>query len=207
MVVTEGEGLYSLCHWLDVVFHLFGRCNTRQEQHMIVGHSRQGWVFHFFLFIALDFLWLQFLAVEYALWGIIVNAGEVELLERVEVHRLGQHSELHRFQVLRTFGDDHDVGTVLSAQRFAEPSCRHHLVIDDETVIIYQQDVDAWLDIAVLEGIVQQYHIHVLGFPVVLQMVNTSYSFGIYCNIDVLEFLVHLEGFIANLCHLGIFIG
>lgn len=81
MVVTEGEGLYSLCHWLDVVFHLFGRCNTRQEQHMIVGHSRQGRVFHFFLFIALDFLWLQFLAVEYAFWGIIVNAGEVELLE------------------------------------------------------------------------------------------------------------------------------
>ena len=121
---------------------------------MIVGHSRQGWVFPFYLFFVLDFLWLQFLAVEYAFWSIVVNAGEVELLERVEVHGLGKHSELHRFQVLRTFGDDHNVGTVLSAQRFAEPSCRHHLVIDDEAVIIYQKDIDAWLDIAMLEGIV-----------------------------------------------------
>ena len=121
---------------------------------MIVGHSRQGWVFHFYLFFVLDFLWLKFLAVEYAFWSIVVNAGEVELLERVEVHGLGKHSEFHWFQILWTFGDDHDVGTVLSAQWFAQSSCRHHLVIDDEAVIIYQKDIDAWLDIAMLEGIV-----------------------------------------------------
>ncbi len=58
------------------------------------------------------------------------------------------------------------------------------------------------LHIAVLEGIVEQYHIHILGLFVDLQSLYSSDSFGIYCHIDVRELLVHLEGLIANLWHL-----
>ena len=139
MVITETQRLHTLDHRLQVVFHLLRRCNASNQQYMIV----------------LQFFLCYLLVFEYALWCIIVNAGEVELLERVEVHGLGEYTEFHRLQVLWTFGDNHNVGTVLAAQRFSQSSGRQHLVIDNQSVIIYQQDVDAWLYIAMLEGIIQ----------------------------------------------------
>ena len=128
---------------------------------MIVFQTRQVGVDDFFLFRGFDFLGRQQLSREDSLGCIIVDAREVEFLEWVEVHRLGEYTEFHRLQVLWTFRDDHDVGSVLSAQRLTQSSCREHLVVDDESVVIYQQDVDAWFYVAMLESIVEQYHIHI----------------------------------------------
>ena len=55
------------------------------------------------------------LVFENSLWLIIVDAGEVELLERVKVHSLCEYSKFHWLQVLRTFSDNHNVCTVLTA--------------------------------------------------------------------------------------------
>lgn len=74
-------------------------------------------------------------------------------------------------------------------------------------MVIYQQDVDARFYVAMLERIIEQYHIHVFGSFITLQVVDTSYSFCIYCHIDVGEFLVHLEWLVANLRHFRIFVG
>ena len=43
------------------------------------------------------------------------NTREVELLERVKVHSLGEYSKFHWLQVLWTFSDNHNVCTVLTA--------------------------------------------------------------------------------------------
>ena len=88
--------------------------------------------------------------------------GEEELLVGIEAHRLGDDAKLHGFQVLRTFRDNHDVGTVLAHNRFSESSCRQQLVIDNQAVVVDEQDVDARFHIAVLEGIVEEDDIDVL---------------------------------------------
>jgi chaperonin GroEL len=46
---------------------------------------------------------------------------------------------------------DTNIGVVEGMQS----SCWQHLVIDDQTVVIYQQNVDTWLHIAMLKGIIQ----------------------------------------------------
>ena len=148
----------------------------------------------------------QFFSSENTLQCIVVDAGEVEFLEWIEIHSLGEYTEFHWFQILWTFGDNHDVGTTLSAQWFAQSSCRQHLIVDDETMVIYQKDIDAWLDIAMLEGIIKQYHIYILGLFVALQVVNASYSFGIYRYVDIRKLLVHLEWLITDIRHFCIFI-
>ena len=58
------------------------------------------------------------------------------MLVGVEIHRLGDDPKLHGFEVAWTFRDDYDVGTVLTAQGFAESAGRQQLVIDDESMVI-----------------------------------------------------------------------
>lgn len=64
--------------------------------------------------------------------------GEIELLVGVEIHSLGEHAELHRFEVFWTFRHDDDVCTVFAFHRFAESSRRQELVVDDEAMIVHQ---------------------------------------------------------------------
>ena len=70
-------------------------------------------------------------------------------------------------------------------------------------MVVHQEDVDARFHISVLEGIVEQYHIHILCLFVRLQSLYSSDSLGVYCHIDVGELLVHLERLVAYLGHRG----
>ena len=54
-------------------------------------------------------------------------------------------------------------------------------------MVVHQEDVDARFHISVLEGIVEQYHIHILCLFVRLQSLYSSDSLGVYCHIDVGE--------------------
>ena len=128
-------------------------------------------------------------------------------MERIEVHGFGQHTEFHRLQIFWTLGDDDDVCSVLTAQRFTQSSCRQHLVVDDQTVIIYQEDVDARFYIPVLESIIEQDDIYVLACLIILQVLDTSCPFCIYSHIDIREFLVHLERFVTYFRHGRTFVG
>ena len=105
VMVAERERLHLLDHRLQVVLHLFWRCDAGEQKHVIV-----FWIFQFF-------------SSENTLQCIVVDAGEVEFLEWIEIHSLGEYTKLHWFQILWTFGDNHDVGTALSAQWFAQSSC------------------------------------------------------------------------------------
>lgn len=75
---------------------------------------------------------------EYRLGSGIVDGGEKEFLIGIEVKSFSEHSELHRLQVFRTFGDDDHVSPVLSREWFAKPACRKQCVVDDEPVIVYK---------------------------------------------------------------------
>ena len=66
-------------------------------------------------------------------------------------------------------------------------------------MVVYQQDVDTGLYIAVLEGIVQQDDVDVL--VVLHQRVNAMTAVLVNCYDDIRIFLLHLEGFVTNLWH------
>ena len=50
----------------------------------------------------------------------IFKGREIQLLVGIEGHRLGNHTEIHRLDVGGTFGDNHDVGPVLTADGFTK---------------------------------------------------------------------------------------
>ena len=64
------------------------------------------------------------------------DAGEIELLVRIEVHGFGKYTKLHRLQVFGALRDDHDVCTALAIETLTQPSCRQELVVDDQPVIV-----------------------------------------------------------------------
>ena len=100
---------------------------------------------------------------------------------------------------MRALGDDDDVGTVLAVQRLAQASCRQQFVVDDEPVVVDEQDIDAGLDIAVLEGIVEQDDIQLLvEFH---ELVDGMTAVFIDRHRNILELLLHLVGLVANLGH------
>ena len=66
-------------------------------------------------------------------------------------------------------------------------------------MVVYQQDVDTGLYIAVLEGIVQQDDVDVL--VVLHQRVNAMTAVLVNCYDDIRIFLLHLEGLVTNLRH------
>ena len=124
--------------------------------------------------------------------------GEEELLVGIEAHGLGDDAELHRFQILRTFRDDHDVGAVLALYRFPESSCRQQLVVDDQTVVVDEQDVDARFHIAVLEGIVEEDDIDVLDVISAGQLIDATSTFLVHGHGDVGKLGLHLVRFVAD---------
>ena len=65
--------------------------------------------------VVFQFFQRHVLVYKNTFWRIINDTGKIELLEGVEVHSLGENSELHGFQILWTFCDNHDVGSILSA--------------------------------------------------------------------------------------------
>ena len=182
MMVAEGQR-HQLCYqWRKVVNHLFRRGNTRQQQYILSRQVRQRSGF-----------------AEQGLWRSIVYCREKELLIGIEVHRLGNDAILHRLQVFRTFGHYDDVGTVFTVEGFTQPASRQQLVVDDKAVIVYQQDVDARLDVAMLEGIVQQNDIQ--PFVKCCQLVYSVTAILVDCHLHIWILLLHLIRLVADIEH------
>ena len=71
--------------------------------------------------------------------------------------------------------------------------------MNDEPVVVHQQDINPRFDIAVLEGIIEEYHVDIFpGHTFFGQPVNTSCAFGIHRDLHLREFLFHLIRFITN---------
>ena len=95
--------------WREVFYHLPWRRYTRQQQYVaILAYAVKR----------------AFLSAEYGSDVPVVKACEIESLKGEEVHRLGDNPILHRFEVVRTLGHNHDVGAVFSAERFTQSACR-----------------------------------------------------------------------------------
>ena len=140
-----------------------------------------------------------FSLLEYRQQLSIVYRCEEQLLVRIEVHGLGDNTVLHGLEVLGALGDNDNISTILAVQWLTQSAGRQQLVIDNQAVIVYQQDVDARFDIAVLEGIVKQNDINIL--VVFNECVNTMATVLVYSNDDIRIFLLHLERLVANLRH------
>jgi len=190
MVVAEGQGCQMVCQGRQVMNHLFWRGNACQQQ--CVG------AFQLLYVLAGLCMW------EDRLQASVVQRSEIQLLIGVEVHGLGDDTELHGLQVAGTLGDDDDVGAVLAAEWFAQASCRQQSVVDDQPMVVDQQDVDAGLHIAVLEGVVKQDDVQLL--VLFCQLVDAVASLPVNGDGDVGELLFHLERLVTNLCfrHLAV---
>ena len=167
---------------LQVVYHLLGRGNACEQQHMTVFQLVQGQ-----LFVMIE-----------GLERIVSERGEIEALEGEEIHSLDKDAEVDGRQRLGTLCDDDDVGAMLTAERLAQPSGRQQPVVDDEAVVVYQQDVDARTHVAVLEGIVEKHHVGVAGGRVVGEVVDACTTVSVYSHVYVVELALHLEGLVAN---------
>ena len=74
-------------------------------------------------------------------------------------------------------------------------------------MVIYEQDIDAWFDVAVLICVVEQDHIGVVGGLVGGQSVYSFAAVFIYCDIDIGKLALHLVGFVAYHSHGRVVIG
>ena len=99
MMVAKRQASDVAYMGLEVVLHLFGRCDACEEHDVLM----------------LQLMEWECLVAEEALGIVVVDTREVELLERIETHGFGEHTELHGTKVFWTLGHDDDVGTVLSA--------------------------------------------------------------------------------------------
>ena len=147
-----------------------------------------------------------FAAIEW-LQVTVLQCGEEQLLVGIEIEGLGEHPELHRLEVGGAFRDDHDVGPGLSALGLAQPSGRQQLVVDDEPVVVYEQDIDAGLHVAVLVGIVEQDDIGVLGGFIGGQALNAVAALFVDRHIDAGEFLQNLVRLIADITGCALLVG
>ena len=107
MVIAVGQRLDLLRMWFHVIIDLLGRCDTCQQQHVIV--------FEVFETTHGD---RSLGSLSHSLQPVIVERREEELLIGIEVHLFDQNPELHRSQVLRTLRDDDDVCPILPLHRF-----------------------------------------------------------------------------------------
>jgi len=121
------------------------------------------------------------------------------MLIRIEVHSPGDDAVFHGLQGRRAFGDDDDVCAVLARHRLTETPGRQQLVIDNQPVIVYEQDVDAGFDITVLEGIVEQDDVKVL--VIVCQQVNAPTAVLVDGYRYLREFLLHLIRLVTDFRH------
>ena len=93
---------------------------------------------------------------------------------------------------------------MLALRGLAKPACRQHTVVDDESVIVDEQDVDARFHVAMLEGIVEQDDVDVVGCLVSGEVVDAIATFLVYRHIGFGELPHHLEGLVANVGHRGV---
>ena len=157
MMVGKGEWSQLLDNRIQVVRHLLRRGNACQKQHMVAFELRQSRSRRNIgsLIVISSLSIIKHLGLfEDRLQLTIVNGSEEQLLIGIEAHCLSDDTILHGFEVLGAFGDNHDIRAILSTQWFAQSASRQQCIIDNQSVIIYQQDVDARFDLAMLEGII-----------------------------------------------------
>ena len=105
MMVAESEWSDVWASWREVFYHLLRRCNARKQQYVTI----------------LAYTVERLLpAAEHGSDIPVFKTREEQSLEGIEVHRLGDNPILHRFEVVRTLGHNHDVGAVFSAERFTQ---------------------------------------------------------------------------------------
>ena len=124
------------------------------------------------------------------------------MLVGIEVHLLGQDTELHGREGLGTFRHNHDVGPVLSLDGFPQSACWQQLVVDDLSVIIHEQDAQPRLDISVLIGIIEQDDIHFLvGLVTIQQVVDAPRPLLINGHVDLGILLLDLIRLVTKVTH------
>ena len=138
------------------------------------------------------------------LWRVVLVGREEQALIGIELHRLRDDTELHRLHVLRTLGDNDDISTVLALDGLAQATCGQELVVDHETVIVDQQDVDARFHVTVLESIVEKDHVDLLTSLSVDELLDATGALGVDSQGDIRKLLSHLERLVANVPHGGI---
>ncbi len=188
VVVGKGHGRYLHSIGLQVEHHLLGRGDTGEQQHLVAANVVEP----------------ECLIAEELVQPAIVQGGEEELLIGIEIHGLGEHTELHGSEVLRTLGHNNHVGTALAGEGLAQPACWQQLVVDDETVIVDKQNIDAGLYIAVLKGVIEQNDVDILRLGILGQPPDTLTAVAVDGYIDVVELLLHLTGLVANVGRRGV---
>ena len=103
--------------------------------------------------------------------------------------------EIDGFQVGRAFCDNDDVSPSPAGHRFAQASFGHEVVIAIEPVIVGQQNVDIWLHVAVLIGIVEENGCHAVFFQ---DFLNAFSAVGIHCHDGFGKLALHLTGLVAT---------
>ena len=145
------------------------------------------------------------LIVEDRAYVLVSEGGKIKLLIRKKSHGLSQYTEFHWVEILRAFGYDDYIGTVLSTLGFAKSSGRKKFIINDDTVIINEEDVYTWLDITVLKGIIKENDISRLCFGIICKSVNTFTPFFIHGNEYFRKFFMHLKRLVSDFMHRGMF--
>ena len=72
---------------------------------------------------------------------------------------LGDDAEVDGLDVVGALGDDDDVGSRLSRQGFSQAACGEHLVFVYEAVDVGEEYGGGGGDVAVLEGVVEEYEV------------------------------------------------
>ena len=147
------------------------------------------------------------LTAKYRLQRLILQRGEIQFLIRIKIHCTFQHTEFHWIKVLRTFRYNHNVSPRLTLLRFAHTSCRQEFVVDDKSVIVYKQYVDARFHISVLIGIVEQNHVNILSSLIIGETFDAVASSFVDSHIYVVKLMLHLIRLVANLRHWHIVVG
>ena len=193
------------------MLHLFGRGDAREKQDILPDYGTHG----------IERLKYSH-GVEYpqrlkrlvagqfgedGLRRVILVGREEQVLVRVEFQGFCKDAELHRLHVLRTLGDDDDISTVLALYWLAQTTSGQQLVVDDKAVIVHEQNVDARLDVTVLECIIEEDDVDLLACLAIDELLDTAYAITVDSHRDVGKLLKHLIGFVADVPHRSILIG
>ena len=189
MMIAKRKRGYLRFQLLQIVHQLLGRCNAC-EQHDILSAKVS----------------VEDLTCENSLWRIIIVRREEQLLIRIQFHRLGYYAELHRIQILRALCNNHYVGPILCPNRLAQAACRQQAVINKQTVIVYQQYINAGLYISVLECVVKQYNIQIQSVTLFCKLINTPGALLVNRHCYIRELLLYLIWLITYHAHWSILI-
>ena len=172
-----------LCIFAQLLDELCGRCNACQQDDVCFRCD----VAERLLTAHID-----------GLQTVVSERCEIEFLVWIQVESLCEDKEVDGKQAVRALGDDDDVGSVLTALWLAQPSCRQEFVVDDESVVVDEQDVDTRLDVSVLIGIVEDDGLRVFRQFVGCQSLDALTPVGIDSYVDMWKLPLDLTGFVAD---------